>query len=154
MILILTGPTRNRKTTTLMKWAEKRTDCDGVLSPDVNGLRHLYRVANKQLISWQHKMPEPGDLIIGRFSFDPDGFATAVSWLNEAMQNPDVQYVILDEIGLLELQGKGWDTWMKSVIPFPENKTLILVVRRSLMDEVIAHYGIQDVSVVQRDYFE
>ncbi len=154
MILILTGPTRNRKTTTLMKWAESRDDCGGVLSPDVRGLRQLYNVRTKEMIGWQHKMPEEGDIIVGRFSFDPEGFISAISWLNDAMADTSVHYVILDEAGRLELQGKGFDTWLKSVLPFPQDKTLVLVVRRSLMDDIIAHYGIEDVSVVERDYFE
>ena len=111
MILILTGPTRNHKTTTLLKWAEGRDDCGGVLSPDVKGLRQLFNVRTREMIPWQHKMPEEGDIIVGRFSFDPAGFITAVSWLNDAMADP-LHYVILDEAGRLELQGKGFDTWL------------------------------------------
>jgi nucleoside-triphosphatase THEP1 len=137
-----------------MKWAEGRDDCGGVLSPDVKGLRHLYNVRTKEIIAWQRKMPEEGDIIVGRFSFDPEGFISAVSWLNEAMADPSVHYVILDEAGRLELKGKGFDTWLKAVLPFPPDKTLILVVRRSLMDDIIAHYGMDDVSVVEREYFE
>ena len=67
MILILTGPTRNRKTTTLMKWSERHHDCGGVLSPDVNGLRVLYNVKTRQSITWQKAVPTTNaDLIVGR----------------------------------------------------------------------------------------
>lgn len=153
MILILTGPTRNRKTTTLKTWAEGRSDCGGILSPDVDGLRMLYNVRDKTMIPWQHKVPEERDLIIGRFSFDPDAFVVATGWLNDHLQDPEVRHVILDEVGRLELQGKGWDTWLRSIFPLPENKTLILVIRRALLDDIINRYQLEEVSVVGKDYF-
>lgn len=154
MILILTGPTRNRKTTTLMKWSERHPDCGGVLSPDVNGLRVLYNVRTHQSIPWQKAVPTTNaDLIVGRYSFDPEAFVTATGWLNEHLNDPDVRQIILDEVGRLELDGRGWGPWLNSAVPQLGDKTLILVVRRSLLDEVINLYGLEEVSVVEKDYF-
>jgi nucleoside-triphosphatase THEP1 len=153
MILILTGPTQSRKTTTLRKWCEGRTDCGGVLSPDIDGLRVLYNIKTKATIPWQHHTPVEGDSIVGRFSFDPNGFVTGYSWLNEHMADPEIRYIVLDEVGKLELEGKGWDTWLRSAFPLPEDKTLVLVIRRSLLDEIINRYQLEEVSVVDREYF-
>ena len=154
MILILTGPTRNRKTTTLMKWSERHHDCGGVLSPDVNGLRVLYNVKTRQSITWQKAVPTTNaDLIVGRFSFDPEAFVIATGWLNEHLNDPEVRQIILDEVGRLELDGKGWGPWLNSAVPQLGDKTLILVVRRSLLDEVINLYGLEEVSVVEKEYF-
>ena len=154
MILILTGPTRTHKTTTLRNWIKGRSDVAGVLSPDEGNLRVLLHVKDGQTIPWQRSAPQPGDLVIGRFSFDPNGFVTATGWLNEGLKDPAVRYIILDEIGNLELQGKGWDTWMRTALPLPEEKTLILVVRRPLLDEVIQRYQLDEISIVDRRYFE
>src|SRR5688572_24253606 len=113
MILILTGPTRNHKTTTLMKWAAKQGDCGGVLSPDVDGLRVLYNVQTKQSIPWQKKIPDGNELIVGRFSFDTEAFAIATRWLDEHLADPAIRQIILDEVGRLELDGKGWGPWLQ-----------------------------------------
>lgn len=154
MILILTGPTRSHKTTTLMKWAKQHDDCGGVLSPDVDGLRVLYNIKSKQSIPWQKKMPDSErDLIVGRFSFDPDAFEIAKGWLNEHLYDPHVRQIILDEVGALELKGQGWASWLQTAIPELGDKTLILVVRRSLLDEVVNTFGMEEVSVVGKQYF-
>jgi nucleoside-triphosphatase THEP1 len=91
--------------------------------------------------------------VIGRFSFDPDGFVTGTEWLNECVSNPVIHYIILDEVGNLELEGKGWDTWLRSSLPLPKDKTLVLVVRRSLLDDMIARYQMEEVSVVDKSFF-
>src|SRR5688572_10865219 len=154
MILILTGPTRNRKTTTLLKWSERRDDCGGVLSPEVDGLRVLYNVKTRQSIPWQKNIPDSeSDLIVGRFSFEAEAFTVATGWLNEHLQDPHVRQIILDEVGMLELKGKGWGPWLNSALPQLGEKILILVIRRSMMDDVINLYGMEEVSVVDKDYF-
>lgn len=154
MILILTGPTRSHKTTTLRKWSDQRNDCGGVLSPDVDGFRVLYNITSGESIPWQKRMPESeADLIVGRFSFDPEAFRIAQGWLDELFNDPDIRQIILDEVGKLELKGQGWAAWLHSTIPKLGEKTLILVVRRSLLDEVINTFGMEEVSVVGKDYF-
>ena len=154
MILILTGPTRTHKTTTLMAWIADRHDCGGVLSPDINGLRVLYNVKTKLAIPWQKPASESGgDIVVGRFSLDPAGFETAKKWLEDALADPEIRYIILDEVGHLELEGKGWGPWLLSALDQLGDKTLVMIVRRPLLDEVINYYGLDEVSVVERDYF-
>jgi len=154
MILLLTGPTRSHKTTTLFRWANKRNDCGGILTPDHLGLRVLYNVKEKKNIPFEKSENNAAsDILIGRFVFDADSFNVAAHWLDEHVSDPDLQYIILDEIGLLELSGRGWDDWLKNSISKINDKTLILVVRRSLLDEMIERYHLQEVSVVEKDYF-
>lgn len=137
-----------------MKWSERHHDSGGVLSPDVNGLRVLYNVKTRQSITWQKAVPTTdADLVVGRFSFDPEAFVIATGWLNEHLNDPEVRQIILDEVGKLELDGRGWGPWLNSALPQLGDKTLILVVRRSMLDEVINLYGLEEVSVVEKDYF-
>ncbi len=153
MIRILTGPTRSLKTTTLLRWVDLRNDCGGFLSPDVDGVRHLYHIHTKELVSWQHVIPQPGDVMIGRFAFDPDGFVDGRKWLAEDMPDPKVNHIILDEVGPLELAGKGWDPWLQSGLTIPSAKTLIIVVRDSLLEEVIDKYHMTGFEVVGKEFF-
>ncbi|MDQ3141868.1 MAG: hypothetical protein M3Q56_06435 [Bacteroidota bacterium] len=153
MILLLTGPIRSFKTTSLKSWADARSDCGGVLSPDVEGLRHLYSVSSKELIPWQRKEVIAGDISIGRFAFDPLGFDKGALWMMQDLHQPHINNIILDEVGLLELDGKGWDSLLKEMLPLLDQKTLILVVRDTLVDEVIEKYELTDFSIVEKEYF-
>jgi nucleoside-triphosphatase THEP1 len=154
MILILTGPTRSHKTTTLVRWANDRNDCGGILTPDHNGLRMLYNVKEKLSIPFEKPQKTiASDIVIGRFVFDVESFNVAAGWLDQHVSDPDLNYVLLDEIGSLELSGQGWDEWLHNSISKIGDKTLILVVRRSLLDEVIGRYHLQEVSVVAKDHF-
>ena len=136
-----------------MRWADSRDDCGGVLSPDVDGLRVLHNVKTKQILPWQKAIPEKGDLIVGRFAFDPEGFATAGHWLDEHLHDPEVKNIILDEVGNLELDGKGWGSWLRTALPQLGEKTLVLVVRRALLDDIINLYRMEEVSVVEKSFF-
>jgi nucleoside-triphosphatase THEP1 len=137
-----------------MAWIADRHDCGGVLSPDIDGLRVLYNVKTKTFIPWQKAAHESGgDVVVGRFSLDPEGFQTAKKWLEEALTDPEIRYIILDEVGQLELEGKGWGPWLLSALDRIGDKTLVIIVRRPLLDEVINYYGLDEVSVVEKDYF-
>ena len=154
MIYLLTGPVRSYKTTTLLHWSQSRHDCGGVLSPDVDGLRQLYHVQEKKYIPWQKtKKENESDVEIGRFIFDQDAFDTAIGWLNDDLKNPNLHYVILDEIGPLELKGKGWDGWLRHALMHPGNTSLIIIVRENILDQVISHFALIDYKIVAKDYF-
>jgi nucleoside-triphosphatase THEP1 len=153
MIRILTGPIQSYKTTTLRTWVDQRTDCGGFLSPDVGGVRQLYHIRTKELVKWQHIEPQPGDVMIGRFAFDPGGFTSGITWLEEDFYDPLTKFIILDEVGPLELKGLGWHPWLRSNLPFNPEKTLILVVRSSLVEEVINKYQLENIDVVEKDFF-
>ena len=154
MILILTGPTRSHKTSTLFEWAKKRDDCGGVLTPDRKTLRMLYNVKEKKSLPFQKpEMDAPSDVTIGRFVFDGEGFKKAASWLDEHLADPKLKYILIDEVGALELEGGGFDQWLRGSIATVGDKTLILVVRRNLLDDVMQRYDLQEVSIVEKDYF-
>ena len=154
MILILTGPTRSHKTTTLLNWASERNDCGGVLTPDQDGLRMLFNVHDKILLPFQkNKTTSSTDISIGRFYFDAHVFSLASKWLDAHLTDPNLNYIILDEVGPLELNGRGWDHWIRTSLKNLGDKTLILVVRHSLLNDVIHHYGLTDAQVELTGYF-
>ncbi len=47
-IYILTGPVNSGKTTKLMNWVEKKSNVGGILTPVVDGKRHLYSIASQK----------------------------------------------------------------------------------------------------------
>jgi nucleoside-triphosphatase THEP1 len=154
MTRILAGPVRSGKTTALLHWSQRRDDCGGVLSPDVDGRRVLQDARTGERIRWQKDTSDsPGDVRIGRFVFDQRAFDVAVGWLDAAVADPAVRYVILDEVGPLELSGGGWGIWLKHRLPLPDGKELIVVVRDNLVNEVVARYLSGSVTVLHTDDF-
>ena len=155
MIYLLTGPTRSYKTTTLMHWSRPRHVCGGVLTPDQGDFRVLYNVKEKFSIPWQKSFSDSeDDLQIGRFIFDASAFATAIEWLDDHWMDPSLSYIIVDEIGPLELKGYGWNPWLRKTLNQPTDKHLILVVRESILDEVISGYDLKNYKVVGTTYFD
>ena len=64
------------------------------------------------------------------------------------------QYLIIDEIGKLELKNEGLHVSTKALISqfrFNDNTHPILVVRDYLLDAVLKHYGITECSVLNTE---
>ncbi len=155
MILILSGAVQSGKTTTLMRWCMHRHDCGGILSPDVEGMRQLYDVRYKTFWPWQKShRTSPTDQSVGRFVFDGESFSRAIDVLRRDLEDPAVRYLILDEVGPLELSGGGWDRWLRSALPFQQDKSLILVVRDTLINEVIVSYKLEENQIINRVWFD
>ena len=154
MIRILAGPIRSYKTTTLLQWTGMRDDVGGVLTPDIDGVRMLYNVRSKEYFTWQKaEANDPGDLVIGRFVFDGAAFRTAISWLDEHLFDPLIHTIIIDEIGPLELQGKGWDEWLQRSMDRLLTKDVIFVVRETIVEDVIRRYGLENAEIVDMTAF-
>ncbi len=155
MILILTGPVRSYKTTTLMKWSASRADCGGVLTPDVDGSRCVMDIFSKKIIPFQ--IPEQksvDDILIGRFVFSSAAFNEAKLWLDQQISDPDIKYLILDEVGPLELKDLGWHDWLKAALEKFGDKTLIIVVREALLSAVVEKYNLREAKIVDKSYFQ
>jgi nucleoside-triphosphatase len=154
MIRILTGPIRSYKTTTLLLWAEQQVHIGGVLTPDVGGMRKLYNVRKQEYRDWQKVVQtDPADEVIGKFVFDGAAFSNAITWLDEHIDDPDISTVVLDEIGPLELHGKGWDAWLQRWLHAPHGKDLIFIVRENILGEVIKHYRMANPEIVTKEAF-
>ncbi len=64
------------------------------------------------------------------------------------------QYLIIDELGKLELKNQGLHVAAKTLIPdfmFNANLHLILVVRESLLEEVLKHYTISEYCILKKE---
>ena len=70
--------------------------------------------------------------------------------LTSLVQNPE--WLVIDEIGKLELKGMGFHDVLQEIIPVyqkPGNKKkLLLVIRNSLLEEVISFFKIADPQII------
>lgn len=160
MIYILTGAIRSGKTTALLHWFKNRNDVDGLLCPDdANGKRYFLKLKNKTIFKLEAEAEAETEAIvaIGNFKFLRSAFNEANDYLILEASKTERQYLIIDEIGKLELKNEGLHVSTKALISqFKSNGNthLILVVRDYLLDAVLEHYGITECSILTTEDLE
>ncbi len=157
-IIVFTAPVNAGKTTALMNWVKGKENIGGFLAPDIDGRRRLYFLRSRQLHDFQltetaAKKAAPGETVaVGRFFFDASAFALARQTLLEDSERGS-SWVIIDEIGKLELQGEGLEPAAGKVIrKFQAGEApgkLLLVVRSELVEKVAAYYGLEQYAVIR-----
>lgn len=146
MIYILSGDIRSGKTTALLNWVSGRNDVDGLLCPDGdNGKRYFLKINSKERFELEVESESKDTITIGPFHFLKSAFKNANDYLLEANERKDFKYLIIDELGKLELKNEGLDDAAKALMPQFENDEdchLILVIRASLLNDILRHYHI------------
>lgn len=152
MIYILTGPVHSGKTSFLKKIVaelkEEKIDMAGFLSeavfergePSGYDLHDLKReraipfIRRKGKKSWQR---------VGSYFFIPRALAEAQKII---LQAKDASFFIADEVGPLELAQKGLWPALEKVL-FESSLTLLLVVRKEVLEDFIHKLGGQEVRI-------
>lgn len=144
-ILILSAPVKSGKTTRLLEWACKQRCCDGILQPVVNDRRHLLHLSTNETLKLESDcQTDERTVSIGKYIFSEDTFDWGRRKLIESAQaNP--KYLIIDEIGRLELAGKGLEPAANQILTASGGYAggIILVVRDYLLESVIEKYGLK-----------
>ncbi len=147
-IIIYTGPVHSGKTSALQQWCSNRKDVGGILMPDINGKRKFLSIQAKEVFDAECNLSEETDEVlinIGRYLFYETAFQKANFILLNA--SSQVRYIIIDEIGKLELQQKGlFEGTVYLLNNYSQN--LILVVRDSLLAEVITAFQLSNYTVI------
>ncbi|QXP61098.1 nucleoside-triphosphatase [Olleya sp. HaHaR_3_96] len=160
MIYILTGAIRSGKTTALLDWSKSRSDVDGLLCPDdVNGKRYFLKLKSKATFKLEAEAEAENEVIvaIGNFKFLQSAFNEANDYLILEASKAERHYLIIDEIGTLELKNEGLHVSTEALISqFRSNDDtyLILVVRDYLLDAVLKHFGITECSILTTEDFK
>jgi len=148
-VFILTGPVQTGKTTSLVKWSEQRDDVFGILTPVVNGKRSFMNVRVRHLFDMEAGDEEKDKLIIGRFAFSKNNFDKAIHVIRDAMNKKG--WLIVDEVGPMELRGDGFREVVKEVISAEnEDQRIVLVVREGLVEKVKESFQIKNAIVINR----
>ena len=150
-LYILTAPIQTGKTTRLSEWVKHQPNIDGILQPVINGKRYLVDIGSNQtkLLSVDN-IDDPGKVIhVGNFVFDRKVFNWASAELINALENRPA-WLVVDEVGKLELEGEGLDAAVYELIKrskeFPETNFLF-VVRDSLLQLFYEYYNLNKENV-------
>ena len=138
MIYLLSAPVQSGKTTSLINWSAARKDVYGILTPVIKGKRVFMNAQTRE----QFPMEASGDeetITVGRFVFSKTGFDKAIQVIRDAISKDG--WLIIDEIGPLELRGEGFSEVLKEVL-VRRNDKLLLVVRKEMAQKVNDHFRI------------
>ena len=140
-ILVLTGPIKTGKTTRLLNWLSDKENVYGIATPIVENKRVFYDLFEKKYFAMEAGNDEKEILTIGKYVFSKKGLKNAEEIIEKGIQNS--QFLVIDEIGPLELKGEGFCNVLEKVLKIEKrNFILLLVVRDSTLSEVLRFFKI------------
>lgn len=148
MIYLLTGDRQSGKTTSLLNWIkDHQNTISGILSPIESGGRCFYSISREMSFPFSvidNAFTDDEVLKIGKYIFYKSAFEKAVYEIEEGIKS-NSEYVIIDELGPLELQKKGFYNITKKCINASRSKNsphFIFVIRNFLLDEMVEFFNI------------
>ena len=140
-IVVLSGPVQTGKTTALVNWSAGRNDVHGILTPVANEKRVFMNIASRHLFRMEAKEGDETVLVVGKHVFSAEHFDRAATIIKEALHKEG--WLVIDEIGPLELRGSGFHNIVKEVLE-QRRDNILLVVREGLEEKVITHFQVPD----------
>jgi nucleoside-triphosphatase THEP1 len=140
---LVTGPTHSGKTGRLLDWAEGRREVVGIAAPDGPAGRRMVDLASGDHVEMEQPAPNEAVVAIGPYTFRRAAFDWAYERLLAAAVDPEAQYLVIDEIGPLELRGEALAPALDALLARPRLPELVVIVRDSLLDEVAARFGLR-----------
>jgi nucleoside-triphosphatase THEP1 len=156
-MFILCDEVQSGKTTLLQQFCKKYSQTAGILSPIVNGQRVFYNIGTKEFFDMEAKGDE-AHLAIGKYLFSAEAFTKASGLLLAASKQNTHEYLIIDEVGPLEINRReGFYHALTQIVQEQSFNKLILVVRPSLLSGLTVLPGLQTALQLSRasykDYF-
>lgn len=140
-IYILTGPINSGKTTKLEQWLMGRRDVYGILTPKIEGKRFFKNIETSEYFQMDADLSEENTITIGKHEFSSNAFLRATQIIKASADKKE-GWLIIDEIGPLEIDSKGFDKTLREILnKDTEQLKIVLVVRESLREAVITHYA-------------
>ncbi len=152
---LLSGPIHTGKTTRLSEWIKNEDDVDGILQPVIDGTRYIRHISSGEtrLLELTADTNEKNILKIGNYKFNNEVFIWARSKLFSAFsKNP--QWLIIDEVGKLEMDGKGLEPSIKKIflkLNDFSDMNLVFVVRDYLVSDFLKKYSLNKKDICNLD---
>ncbi|MGM0601360.1 MAG: nucleoside-triphosphatase [Candidatus Rifleibacteriota bacterium] len=157
MITFVTAEVNSGKTTWMRQDFETQTNADGFLSVKTfkNGFHCGYNLLHLGSGEMRSFIRKPGYLeknwdevfrIRDVYSFNRTGFDFAKHIAQRALDNK-IELFYFDEVGPLELQGKGFNPLFKTMLGSGIN--MKVVVRKTLLEKVCESFKIKDFKIIE-----
>ena len=146
-IFIVTGQVHSGKTTRLMHWSASQKKIDGIFQPVIDDKRFIYHIASRTLKSLEVNASAKDEhtIRIGNYRFSKDTFEWTGKILLDSISK-DLEWLVIDEIGLLELDGNGLEPAISNIFDKRKNISakIVCVVREEILRKFIDHYKLQN----------
>ncbi|HOU97704.1 MAG TPA: nucleoside-triphosphatase [Bacteroidales bacterium] len=157
-ILIISGKEKSGKSTLLRsivtQLKKEGLSIGGFVSPAViENNQHvgynLIHLQSQQEIPLSRTELIPLAPKVGNYYFFNQSIEEGNRWLQlENLKHVDM--IVIDEIGPWELRQQGWSKSLTNIVK-NDSRPILLVVRESIVEKVIRHWGFRDVSVIYAD---
>ena len=151
---ILTGAQGEGKTTfakQLIDLLSEKHNIGGLLSHGFwkNNMRDRFEIEDimtgtRELIC--NTNPGKNDIQFRHFYFKESGFIFGDCAIQHALE-AQAEIILIDEIGPLELEGKGWAGNLNKIL-ISSCRLVIFVVRRALVEAVVKKWSMQQVDII------
>ena len=159
-VVILTGEVQTGKSKALHNWILKQ-QLDGKI---IHGIVNPYITDQKWFINTEDNIKfrmnaehnETNPIVVGNYKFSQKAFNKAQDILAQSLQIAS-NYLIIDEIGKLELKGDALEPIVSEVLNNWKRKktfTLVIVVRSSLVKQVIERYSLPNPFIIQKEQLD
>ena len=154
-VIIISGDVQQGKTSFLIKLEsglrEKGIKTSGFFAKGVHNASgrigyDLVNISGGQSCEFIRNKPANDWYRHGKYFFSPEGISFGKKILENAwLQDPDL--IIIDEIGPVELKGRGWADELEKLVN-EVRITQLWVVRKPLLKRVIRQWNIGDVLII------
>ncbi|MBN2300415.1 MAG: hypothetical protein JXC31_04410 [Acholeplasmataceae bacterium] len=156
MITIVTGKINEGKTTTLKAHYHEHKKGDGFISEKKMADQKVHSYTSIRLSTQEHKL-----LMLHEYYYS-ESFASAgkigpyfinlftLDWIEKSiskMIEERIEPIYLDEIGILEIKGYGYDRILRKMID--SKLDLIISAREDLFQSIIQTYELKDVKYLK-----
>ncbi len=141
--IIITADRNCGKTTYASHLIKQGVICKGIisLSNDDKSEYLAHNIETGESRTLLSKKFESGEAI-GVFKLNLETF----NWANECLMNIESGTVLIDEVGRLELSGRGFAPALKVLLK--KDVTLYITVRTSFLNEVLEYFQIENYSIL------
>ncbi|MEG8990277.1 nucleoside-triphosphatase [Ignavibacteria bacterium 4148-Me] len=146
-IYIITGLSKTGKTTRLMSWVSSQKNIDGILQPVIEDKRFFYHISSRTLFQLESDN-DYNTIKVGKYKFRLEAF----NWANEKLNNcigKNLEWIVVDEIGLLEINGEGLNSSVKNLLSSTSNEKIIFVIRETLLQQALNYYKIDNYKMMR-----
>ena len=155
-ILLYTGPVQSGKSSRLLSFVQNRNDVGGILSPLIDGKKYLYDISSgeSKLLEADADNGKEDIIVIGKYKFHKKVF----EWGRDVLKKASTQkhtYLIIDEFGRLEFEGKGFSPVADEIIIKKKSSIpkVLVVVRETLVTKFLKKFNLnlQDIEFFNFD---
>lgn len=139
-LIFLTGPTGVGKSTWLKSQLPQGST--GILSLLVKNNRYFLDLSTQQQWPMEAAAGEADVLLVGRYRFSALAFARSRQLLLQASKAHREQWLVVDEVGPLELRGEGLAPVLSEVVTYPGPQ--LWVVREACLEAVRQQWACAD----------